>query len=47
MDAVQFLNSVYLGDRSITGITVDSSNMTIKIHIGGTFMLIALLTVTK
>ena len=32
MDAVQFLNSVYLGDRSITGITVDSSNMTIKIH---------------
>ena len=33
MDAVQFLNSVYLGDRGITGFTVDSSNMTIKIHI--------------
>lgn len=33
MDVVSFLNSIYLGDRSITGFEVDTRSMLIKIQI--------------
>ena len=33
MDAIEFLHSIYLGDRGITGFEVNSRNKCVKIHI--------------
>ena len=33
MDAVKFINTIYLGDRCITGINIDSEHMSVKIQV--------------
>ena len=33
MDAVKFINTIYLGDRGITGINIDSEHMSVKIQV--------------
>lgn len=33
MDAVQFIKTIYLGDRCITGINIDSEHMSVKIQV--------------
>ena len=33
MDAVKFISTIYLGDRGITGIYIDSEHMSVKIQV--------------